>query len=254
MTEVNTNVVHAFFNKNLKMGKGKITGQVCHSVHYITKNLEIMKTQSKCPNICDRYDDWINNDCPIEIHEIPFDELLELKDYHESQTVIDLGRTQIPTNSMTVVGFYPNTLKGIYDNTDESNGDVITNTDLKNYHFDGDDEECAMYIFINVDLNMDTETTAQEAGKVTSYIIRILEKMKSECEICPIECKKYQKWETEGCTKIVLKATTEQLINLRLIPGSMYSIQKDTGVITTVSFYPNLKSEMRKYTTGYKLL
>lgn len=247
-------VVHAFINATLKMGKGKIVGQVCHAIHYITKKLETMRLQSKCPQICARYEEWERDGYKIKLHEIPSDELIELEDYEETAVVIDAGRTQIAPGSMTVIGFYPNTLKNAQSDTDNSNGDVVINNTIKNCQFEGDDEPCAMYIFINKDLKLSTENMVCEAGRVTSYVIKSLEQMKAQFEECPIICKKYQKWETEGCAKIVLKATTEQLEQLKLVSGSLYTTWKDTNVITTVAFYPNIKSETRQYTTGFGLL
>lgn len=244
--------VHAYVNNNLKMGNGKIIGQICHCIHYMTKKLEAMKTQSKCPKICERYDKWIADDYPIVVHMVPFDGLKELSTYAEATTVVDAGRTQIPANSMTVVGFYPNTQKGAQSDKDETNGDTVKNTNIKNYKFDGDDDQCAMYIFVNTDLKLSVDQMLHDSGLVTNYIIKSLENMKHQVDECPLICKKYQKWENEGCAKIVLKANTEQLNSLKLLQGSLFVSDRDTT--TVVAFYPELKSIATTFANGFKLM
>lgn len=241
--------INIFINNDLKMGKGKIIGQSCHAIHYIIKNI----LNNKNKNLKLRYDTWQNSGHIINIYNKTEEELLQLSQILESTTVIDAGKTQIAPNSMTVVGFYPNTLSNILNNL--INNNLIDNTN-DNFDNELDDDytvkQYAMYIFINTDLKLKINELVREAGIVTNYIIKSLEQMKDihDCE----QYKNYKKWDKHGCAKIILKATTEQLNELKLINSSLYITQQNTNIITALGFYPNIKNKMEIYTKDFKLL
>lgn len=121
------------------------------------------------------------------------------------------------------------------------------------------DNTLAMYIFVNNDLGMGKGKTAGQVGHVVHYLIKHLEQ--SCCYENPIPdfCKRYKRWEKEGCAKIVLKATTAQLEELLKLPESEYVIdagktQIAPNSMTAVGFCPNTKSAMYHITKDYKLL
>lgn len=121
------------------------------------------------------------------------------------------------------------------------------------------DDSLAMYVFINDDLKMGKGKIAGQTGHAVHYLIKSLEQMKHQCMTIPDSCKRYDRWEKEGCAKIVLKATGEQLEQLRLLPESVYVIdagktQIAPGSLTAVGFYPNTKLSMMSVTKDYKLL
>lgn len=246
--------INIFVNNDLKMGKGKIVGQACHAVHYITKEIINNKNTNEFKEIYQRYVAWQKSGYNINIFYKSSDDLLLLSNITESVTVIDAGRTQIAPNSMTVVGFYPNSITNILTNLENNKIKQYRDNQNDTIDFGNDSEQLAMYIFINTDLKLSTNELVQEAGKITSFVIRSLEQMKTECVETPDIYKKYKRWDKFGCAKIILKANTQQLEQLKLIPLSLFTSAEQTNIITTVAFYPNIKSQIADITGGYKLL
>lgn len=247
--------VNAYINKDLKMGKGKIIGQVCHSIHYMTKKIEMMKSQNVCPNICEKYKKWQETGYKIKIHKVSQNELMELKNNKESTVVIDFGHTQIAPNSMTVVSFYPGFT------CDENNiSENFNESSVIECGYNIDAESSAMYIFINTDLNLTLDDIVCEASKVTNNIVKLFESMTDLNDI-PETYTNYKKWDAECCTKIILKANTAQLEELKLANNTIHTTwnnedyySKDPDIVSIVAFYPNVKSNLRNYTSGYRLL
>jgi PTH2 family peptidyl-tRNA hydrolase len=111
--------MYIFVNNDLKMQKGKIAGQVGHVVQIITEEIIIKSMEStkhNIPDCCIRYDKWKHGAAKI-ILKATEKELLELKNMDESRYVLDAGKTQISPNSLTVVGFFPNHKKRMYELT-----------------------------------------------------------------------------------------------------------------------------------------
>lgn len=111
----NEYVMYILVNKDLKMGKGKIASQSCHSVSRMTRVLERAGTIDK-PDYS--YEQWLKNGEPKVVLKASQEEMLELvKKYTLSVDTIfrglwsvhtiDQGRTQIAPNSMTTMVFRP---------------------------------------------------------------------------------------------------------------------------------------------------
>lgn len=95
-----TNVkMYIIVNKDLKMGTGKIAGQVGHCVAKLTRKLENKKTES--------YKEWVKTAEAKIILKSTEKQMLELLDKYNCVEVRDAGKTQIPENSLTVIGFEP---------------------------------------------------------------------------------------------------------------------------------------------------
>lgn len=95
-------------NNDLKMGHGKIAGQVSHVCGIITE--EIIRASYEClptPSYVYDYMKWRTNGMAKIILKGTEEQLQMLIKDHGARYIIDAGRTQIPANSLTVVGFYP---------------------------------------------------------------------------------------------------------------------------------------------------
>lgn len=86
-------------NDDLKMGKGKIAGQVGHVVAQLIRKLEKSKTKS--------YKQWMSNNEPKIILKSSEKELISLRDDRLTVEIHDMGLTQIAEDSLTVIGFIP---------------------------------------------------------------------------------------------------------------------------------------------------
>lgn len=99
--------MYLFVNTDLGMKTGKIAAQVGHAVQYIVENIVISGFEiHPPPAYYFTYMKWRNAAKKIVLKATQ-EQLLKLKEEPESVFVIDAGRTQIPENSLTVVGFYP---------------------------------------------------------------------------------------------------------------------------------------------------
>lgn len=107
----NEYVMYIIVNNDLKMGKGKIASQCCHSVGKIVRILE------QAPQEHYYYTSWLNNHEPMIILKANQKEINKLiKDYKVTSYDItklwcvpthDAGRTQIAPNSLTTLAFRP---------------------------------------------------------------------------------------------------------------------------------------------------
>ena len=106
--------MYVLVNNDLGMGKGKIAGQVGHVVGLITE--EIMRKSyesvSGVPDCYSRYVKWKKTGFAKIILKATQEQIESLVGEPESIWIKDAGRTQIASNSLTVIGFYPSaTLK-----------------------------------------------------------------------------------------------------------------------------------------------
>jgi len=103
------NVMYILVNTNLKMSKGKIASQCCHSLGLATRILERYKP------IPGYYEDWLKNGEPIIILGTTQEELEKLIEQYPPNNIEDYwcvhirdkGRTQVKQNSLTAVAFRP---------------------------------------------------------------------------------------------------------------------------------------------------
>jgi PTH2 family peptidyl-tRNA hydrolase len=106
--------MYVLVNDDLKMGKGKIAGQVGHVVGLITEEI-IRKSYESSKGIPDcyaRYMVWKATGHTKVILKASQEQIEQLIGEPESMYIRDSGRTQIAPNSLTVLGFYPSsTLK-----------------------------------------------------------------------------------------------------------------------------------------------
>lgn len=102
-------IMYLFVNHDLKMGKGKIGSQVGHCVQKIVE--EILLDSSIPDRIKKHYKNWNDSLYVKIVLKATYSELKYLKTLPYSVTIYDAGRTQIPENSLTVVGFYPHPKK-----------------------------------------------------------------------------------------------------------------------------------------------
>jgi len=101
--------MYVLVNDNLKMGKGKIAGQVGHVVGLITE--EIIRKSYECvggvPDCYARYMIWKATGHAKVILKASQKQIEEFSGEPETIYIRDAGRTQIAPNSLTVLGFYP---------------------------------------------------------------------------------------------------------------------------------------------------
>lgn len=106
--ENNEYYMYILVNDDLKMGKGKIASQVGHVVGLITEEIIIKSIESSKVHDCyTRYVKWKNTGHTKIILKAKQEEMENFINHHESVYIIDKGKTQIEPNSLTVIGFYP---------------------------------------------------------------------------------------------------------------------------------------------------
>jgi PTH2 family peptidyl-tRNA hydrolase len=101
-------VMYLVVNNDLNMTKGKTAAQVGHAVQGIVE--EIIRKgyeTSPVPECYYRYMKWKKHAAKIVLKGTQ-EQLLGLAEHPEARKVIDDGQTQVPENSLTVVGFFPN--------------------------------------------------------------------------------------------------------------------------------------------------
>ncbi|HIG03618.1 MAG TPA: peptidyl-tRNA hydrolase [Candidatus Poseidoniales archaeon] len=92
-------------NQSLKMGKGKIAAQVAHAA--------VKATLSKSANTSGRIESWLRSGQAKVVVKAPDSQTLaELETQATSSSlpvsiVVDAGRTQIPSGSLTVIAIGP---------------------------------------------------------------------------------------------------------------------------------------------------
>lgn len=115
-----------------------------------------------------------------------------------------------------------------------------------------------MYILVNNDLKMDKGKIAGQVahvvGLITEQIIHEYYKFPNNIPDC---YKRYKEWKETGHTKIILKASEEQILNLIDEPETIYI--RDAGLtqikpnsLTVLGFYPSKK--LKEKFKNFKLL
>lgn len=100
--------MYIFVNMDLKMEKGKIAGQVGHLCQRITADIIRMGYEiSPVPQEYIDYMLWESNGSKKVVLKATQEQMIELIKMPNVRYIIDAGRTQIPSGSMTVVGFFP---------------------------------------------------------------------------------------------------------------------------------------------------
>jgi len=99
-------VMYLFVNNDLKMGKGKIAGQVGHAVQHLIQHLVVSPTPE--------YIEWTRGGLSTKIVcKATQEQLGELiTKWYETkgmymEVIFDAGKSQITAGSMTVIGFSP---------------------------------------------------------------------------------------------------------------------------------------------------
>lgn len=93
--------MYLFVNNDLKMGKGKIGAQIGHCVQHLIE--DILKNKEKNND----YLKWKSNGSKKIVLKASYTQLLELQNDNLSRSIYDAGHTQIPSGSLTIVGFFP---------------------------------------------------------------------------------------------------------------------------------------------------
>lgn len=102
--------MYILVNDDLKMGKGKIAGQVGHVVGLLTEEIirKSYEFDKGIPDCYSRYMMWKATGYAKVILKASEEQILQLINEPESMYIRDAGRTQIAPDSLTVLGFYPN--------------------------------------------------------------------------------------------------------------------------------------------------
>jgi peptidyl-tRNA hydrolase, PTH2 family len=100
-------VMYILVNTDLKMDKGKIAAQVGHVTEMIAGKMYVDKLNN---SIFENYCKYIHNGRKKVVLKATQSQLEAVMNDLDAVYVIDAGRTQIPSGSMTVVGFYPSNL------------------------------------------------------------------------------------------------------------------------------------------------
>jgi peptidyl-tRNA hydrolase len=101
-------VMYIIVNNDIQMGKGKIASQTGHVIQDIVEDIMIKKYESKKKlGICIDYDTWKNEGSKKIVLKATKEELIKLLALDSVHYIIDAGKTQIESGSLTVVGFPP---------------------------------------------------------------------------------------------------------------------------------------------------
>lgn len=105
-------VMYIFVNNDLNMGKGKIAAQVGHIVEIMIEELvKAELTSTKKKSFLEDYNTWKRTGRKKIILKATEEEIKQLSHLDGAHCVVDAGLTQIPSGSMTVVGFLPSGTK-----------------------------------------------------------------------------------------------------------------------------------------------
>lgn len=119
------------------------------------------------------------------------------------------------------------------------------------------DHHPKMYIFVNSDLEMSIGKIASQCCHITHVIVDELVRDGYESFPASDEYKTYLLW-NKHCTKVVLKATNSQLLELmkmkdaRAFYDNGKTTQVESGSLTVVGFFPS--SNLEDLVKDYKLL
>ncbi len=105
-------VMYILINNDLNMGKGKIAAQVGHVVEIIIEELvKAELTSTKKKSFLEDYKVWKKTGRAKIVLKATEEEIKQLSQLDGAHCVVDAGLTQIPSGSMTVVGFLPSSTK-----------------------------------------------------------------------------------------------------------------------------------------------
>lgn len=102
--------MYIFVNSDLGMGKGKIAAQVGHVVQMVTDEILRGHYEKRGPGLeaaFKVYKQWLSLGGRKIVLKASQQKLDELAQIPSSRKVYDAGKTQIPSGSLTVVGFFP---------------------------------------------------------------------------------------------------------------------------------------------------
>lgn len=118
------------------------------------------------------------------------------------------------------------------------------------------DDQLIMYFFVNQDLYMSKGKTCSQVAHCCQTIVEKIIRSAYQSRETPLDYLNYMKWK-QNCVKIILKATTLQLLELQKLEGAEYII--DNGAtqvapdsLTVVGFPPS--SKLNIIAKKYKLL
>ena len=112
-----------------------------------------------------------------------------------------------------------------------------------------------MYIFANGDLRMNTGKTAAQVGHIVGIIIEEIVRIGYEVNPPPKQYFDFCKWKRQ-CTKVILKATTEQLQELMKMDNARPFYDSGDRLpdnsLTVVGFFPG--TDLTEIVKNYKLI
>jgi peptidyl-tRNA hydrolase len=113
-----------------------------------------------------------------------------------------------------------------------------------------------MYIFINSDYNLSKGRVGAQCGHVVSIMVETVIREAYEMVQPPENYTNYMKWKGH-CVKIILRATTLQLEELKLMDNAVHFIDNGDklpkNALTAVAFYPGTIG-IEDIAKNYKLL
>lgn len=96
-------IMYIFVNRGLKMGTGKIAGQVGHAVESVVENKDRLDGAYR-----EWYHEWKTAHLRTKIVlSATEDQMNEISLAYKSEAVFDAGRTQIAPHSFTALAVYP---------------------------------------------------------------------------------------------------------------------------------------------------
>ena len=99
-------VMYIVVRSSLNMSSGKIAAQVGHAVGLIYK--KSYENRENLPvKMIDNFDDWEDSDYRKVVLAADENEWVKLKSEKNIFIITDLGLTEIPAQSETVIGFWP---------------------------------------------------------------------------------------------------------------------------------------------------
>jgi PTH2 family peptidyl-tRNA hydrolase len=100
--------MYIIVNNDLQMSSGKIGAQTAHVSEKIANNILIDFYESTEMNkYYGEYVTYMKYGQKKVILKGSFIEIMKFANDHDAVCIIDEGRTEVPENSLTVIGFYP---------------------------------------------------------------------------------------------------------------------------------------------------
>jgi peptidyl-tRNA hydrolase len=118
-------------------------------------------------------------------------------------------------------------------------------------------KDIVMYIFVNSDLKMREGKSSGQVGHIVGQIVEEIVRAGYEESPIPNYYFDFMKWRIE-CTKIILRATYDQLLELSKMENARQFFDTVPGFagiqLTTVGFFPSSNSKLAEIAKSYKLL